>query len=102
MTASSDAPGRATPASPPGSQAAILSAEAIAAVESPREFRLHPRERTVAYTLESGGARQIFTFSLRGGQPIRLTASAKPISDPQWSPDGRRLAYVRDDEIWVM
>ena len=36
------------------------------------------------------------------GHPIRLTASAKPISDPQWSPDGRRLAYVRDDEIWVM
>ena len=24
------------------------------------------------------------------------------MSDPQWSPDGRRLAYVRDDEIWVM
>jgi dipeptidyl aminopeptidase/acylaminoacyl peptidase len=31
-----------------------------------------------------------------------LTASSKNVSDPQWSPDGRRLAYVRDDEIWVM
>ena len=101
MKASPEVPGRGSATSPPGSQAAILSAEAIAAVESPREFRLHPRDRIVAYTAESGGARQVFTVSLRGGHPIRVTASAKPVSDPQWSPDGRRLAYVRDDEIWV-
>ncbi len=85
-----------------GGLAAILSPEAIAAVESPREFRLHPRDRLVAFTAEAAGARQLFSLSLRGGYPTRLTASEKPISDPQWSPDGRRLAYVRDEEIWVM
>ena len=69
---------------------------------SPREFRLHPRDRVVAYTAEAAGARQLFTFSLRGGHPTQLTASDKPSSDPQWSPDGRRLAYVRDEEIWVV
>jgi dipeptidyl aminopeptidase/acylaminoacyl peptidase len=82
--------------------AAILTPEAMAAVESPREFRLHPRDRLVAYTAEAAGTRQLFSLPLRGGYPTRLTASEKPISDPQWSPDGRRLAYVRDDEIWVM
>ena len=60
---------------------------------SPREFRLHPRDRLVAYTAEAAGARQLFTLSLRGGYPTQLTASDKPVSDPQWSPDGRRLAY---------
>ena len=34
--------------------------------------------------------------------PIQLTASQEGVSDPQWSPDGRRLAYVRDGEIWIV
>jgi dipeptidyl aminopeptidase/acylaminoacyl peptidase len=102
MKAASDAAARGATTGGTAGQAAILSPEAIAAVESPREFRLNPRDRTVAYVAESGGARQLFTLSLRGGTPIRLTASEKNIADPQWSPDGRRLAYVRDDEIWVV
>ena len=86
----------------PNAAASALPVEALVAVEAPREFRLHPRDRLVAYTAEAAGARQLFTLSLRGGYPIQLTASEKPISDPQWSPDGRRLAYLRDDELWVM
>lgn len=101
-TASSAArPGTTASAARPAT-AAILSAEAVAAIDSPREFRLHPRERLVVYTAEAAGARQIFTMPVRGGRPMQLTASDKAVSDPQWSPDGRRLAYVRDDEIWVM
>ena len=81
-----------------------LTIEAIVAVDSPREFRMHPRDRLVAFTAETAGARQVFTLSLRGtGAPAtQITASEQPVSDPQWSPDGRRLAYVRDDEIWIV
>ena len=87
---------------PPTTPSPNLSIEAIVAVEAPREFRLHPRDRIVAYTAEAAGTRQLFTLSLRGGYPTQLTASEKPVSDPQWSPDGRRVAFVRDEEIWVL
>ena len=89
----------------PGSSSAApsgLTIEAIVAVESPREFRLHPRDRVVAYTAEAAGARQLFILPLRGGTPTQVTASEKAISEPAWSPDGRRLAYVRDQELWVV
>jgi dipeptidyl aminopeptidase/acylaminoacyl peptidase len=79
-----------------------LTIEQIVAMESPREFRLQPRDRLVAYTSEAAGARQLFVLPLRGGYPVQLTASEKNVADPQWSPDGRRLAYVRDNEIRVI
>ena len=47
-----------------------LSIEAIVAVDTPREFRLHPRDRVVAFTAEAAGARQLFTLTLRGGYPF--------------------------------
>ena len=79
-----------------------LTVEQIVAIESPREFRLHPRDRLVAYTTEAAGARQLFVMPLRGGYPTQLTASEKNVTDPQWSPDGRRLAYIRDNELRVI
>ena len=79
-----------------------LTVEAIVAVDPPRDFRIHPRDRFVAYTAEAAGARQLFLMPLRGGSAVQLTASEKAVGDPQWSPDGRRLAYVRDTQLRVV
>jgi dipeptidyl aminopeptidase/acylaminoacyl peptidase len=91
---------------PPGEASAPrrdrLTIEQLVACESPREPRLSPDGRRVAYTAEAGGARQVFILDLRSGATRQLTASEKAVSDPQWAPDGAHLAYVRDDAIWVI
>ena len=79
-----------------------LTIEQIVACDSPREPRLSPDGRRVAYTAEAGGARQVFILDLRSGATRQLTASEKAVSDPQWAPDGAHLAFVRDDAIWLI
>jgi dipeptidyl aminopeptidase/acylaminoacyl peptidase len=79
-----------------------LTVERILGFDPAREYRLDPRQRFVAYTQEAAGARQLFSLPLRGGPVVQLTASEKSISDPQWSPDGRRLAFIRDGSVWVI
>jgi dipeptidyl aminopeptidase/acylaminoacyl peptidase len=79
-----------------------LTIEQAAAIEAPREFRLSPDGRRVAFTAEAVGARQVLMMPVRGGYPEQLTATEKSASDPQWSPDGRRIAFVRDGAIWMI
>jgi dipeptidyl aminopeptidase/acylaminoacyl peptidase len=97
-----DGPANRTSGAPLGAATGGLTIERLVAVDSPREVRVHPRDRAIVYTQEASGARQIFVASLRGGSPVAITASEKDVGDPQWSPDGRRLAYTRGDEIRIV
>lgn len=92
----------ARPAPPAATRGERLTIEQIVAVDSPREPRLSPDGRRVAYTAEAGGARQAFVLDLRSGLARQVTASEHAVSDPRWSPDGSRLAYVRENAIWLV
>ena len=59
-----------------------LTIEAIVAVESPREFRVHPRDRLVAYTAERPARASCSRCRCVAGTPTQLTASEKAVARP--------------------
>ena len=79
-----------------------IEIDALVAIASPEAFRVSPDGRAVACLEEIAGARQVCLRPLRRGTRRQLTASPVDLTDPQWSPDGSRLAYVREGAIWVM
>jgi dipeptidyl-peptidase-4 len=44
---------------------------------------------------------QLWLYSLETGTAVQISASSDPSSDPKFSPDGTRLAYVRKHNLYV-
>ncbi len=86
----------------PARGAPALTAERVTAVDAPRDVRLSPDGRSLAFTSEVAGTRQLCIAPLRGGWPRTITSGTTTVSDPRWAPDGRSLAFVRDESIWVV
>lgn len=55
----------------------------------------------IAFTMRTGEGYDIFTVNPDGSSRIRLTRSGDAGS-PDWSPDGTRIAYASEDDLWVM
>jgi Tol biopolymer transport system component len=51
--------------------------------------------REIAYHAFQGGTRQIFVMPADGGQPSQVTTGSAQSQNPEWSPDGRALTFVR-------
>jgi dipeptidyl-peptidase-4 len=61
-------------------------------------FHWSPSGETVL--LESGG--DIYLVAPGGETPRRLTDTAAEETDPKFSPDGSRVAFVRDFDLWTL
>jgi WD40-like Beta Propeller Repeat len=46
--------------------------------------------------------REIYTTAADGSDPWRLTTNLVADLDPAYSPDGTRIAFTRENDIWVM
>jgi dipeptidyl-peptidase 4 len=77
-------------------------------IHSEREKERVSRYHVAAYTwspdskhllFDSQG--QLWYYSLDTGTAVQLTSSPEPSADPKFSPDGKRLAYVRSHHLYV-
>jgi len=66
------------------------------------EFHIQPNGRRVVFSVYG----EIFTAPVEEGELVQLTEGAARDREPQWSPDGKHIAYVSDqsgrEEIWVV
>ena len=45
---------------------------------------------------------QVYVTPLAGGEMKALTSGDRSATNPRWSPDGKKIAYVTGTQIWVM
>lgn len=79
-----------------------LTAEKLAGLDGPSAWTLAPDGKQVAFIQDQGGIKHIWSVSLDGGFLRRLTAERKDCAEPAWSPDSRKIAFVRDNALVVM
>ena len=65
-----------------------------------REPAWSPDSSVIAFASDRGGSGfGIYTVTVAGDRIRKLADHGR---SPNWSPDGRRLVYVRDGNVWVM
>src|SRR5215472_16931362 len=84
-----------------------LTIEDLLKVRRVADPQVSPKGDLVAYTITdinmdaNRGISQIYLIPIKGGQPRQLTKEQQPSASPRWAPDGSKLAFVRDDQIWT-
>ena len=98
-----------------GRKAVLVSEEKLATLAPPEEKITSEREREWRQRYAVAGYQwapdsqhllfdargQLWLYTLATGTAIQLTSSSSPNTDPKFSPDGSRLAYIRDHKLHV-
>jgi TolB protein len=75
----------------------ILGAAIVAAALAAAQAASGAATRWIVFSAQPGGAgaAQLFRVQATGGEPQQITTGSNPATDPAFSPDGKRLVFVR-------
>jgi len=89
-------------------QSGHYSVEDLLKIRRVGDPQLSPDGKRVAFTIGDVNVdanrtlTQIYIISSAGGEMRQLTSGTSSSSSPRWSPDGKKIAYVTGDQVWVM
>ncbi len=85
-----------------GQKGEDLTLGAITQASRIGEVAFSPDGERIAFVSNHSGAQKIWVIGVGGGEPKQLVEGAGAESSPQWSPDGKQLAFLRTQDIWVV
>jgi dipeptidyl aminopeptidase/acylaminoacyl peptidase len=85
----------------------LIAFDDFAAVRGVSDPQPAPDGRTVLYTVRTTDvdanrrASHTFAVATTGGAPRPFPTADIAAAEARWSPDGRRVAYIADDQLWL-